>query len=237
MEISIIIPAYNETKRIKNTLESVIRFLDVYHKIILYEIIIVDDGSKDNTINLIPKNKHIILLKNEINRGKGFSIKKGVLLAKYDFILFMDSDLATPLQELDNLYTYILEGYDMAIASRNLKNSNIVVKQPKYRQFAGKFFPFLVNIIAGLKFKDTQCGFKLMKAEPAKKIFSTMMINRFAFDVEMLYLAKKYGYKVVEVPVTWVDQKGSTVNFLRDSWRMLRDLFKIRLNNILGKYK
>jgi len=159
------------------------------------------------------------------------------MYAKYDFILFMDSDLATPLKEIEHLYQFILEGYDFVIASRNLKDSNIVVKQPKYRQFAGQFFPFLVNIIAGVKFKDTQCGFKLMKSGSTKKIFSKMTINRFAFDVEMLYLAKIYKYKIMEVPVTWVDQKGSTVNFVRDSWRMLWDLFKIRLNSILGKYK
>ncbi|MBI2662481.1 glycosyltransferase family 2 protein [Candidatus Woesearchaeota archaeon] len=237
MNLSIVIPAYNEEKRIKNTLESVIYFLKNSEKINSYEIIIVDDGSNDNTFSSIQKNKYITVLKNSVNKGKGYSIKKGVLRAKCDFILFMDSDLATPMKELDTLYQSILDGYDFVVASRNLKGSNIVVKQSKYRQFAGQFFPFFVNIIVGLKFKDTQCGFKLMKAEPAKKIFSIMTIDRFAFDVEMLYLAKNYGYKVAEVPVTWVDQKGSTVHFLKDSWRMLHDLFKIRVNTILGKYK
>lgn len=238
MNLSVVIPAYNEEKRIGNTLTKLVLFLENNSDIENHEIIIVDDGSKDGTISQIPQNEKIVILKNEANFGKGYSVKKGVLKARHDLILFMDSDLATPLRELAPLSQFILQGdYDISIASRNIDPSRSIVKQPKYRQWAGSFFPKLVILISGLKFKDTQCGFKLMRKEPAKKIFSQLTINRFAFDVEMLYLAKKYGYKVAEVPATWIDQKGTTVHFFRDSWRMFRDLWKIRLNDLSGKYK
>lgn len=238
MNLSVVIPAYNEEKRIGNTLSKLVPFLENHPEIDDHEIIIVDDGSKDNTLLQIPKNEKILVLKNGINRGKGYSVKTGVLNAKHDLILFMDSDMATPLGELDTLSQAILhDGHDISIASRNIDPSRSIVKQPKYRQLAGSFFPKLAALISGLDFKDTQCGFKLMKAEPAKKIFSRLTIDRFAFDVEMLYLAKKYGYKVAEMPATWIDQKGSTVHFFRDSWRMFRDLWKIRINDLSGKYK
>jgi len=148
----------------------------------------------------------------------------------------MDSDLATPPEELDKLYPLVQQGYEVVIASRNLPNSNIITKQPRYRQLAGKTFPLLVRLLSGLPYRDTQCGFKLMKAGPGKEIFKRLTILRFAFDVEMLFIAKKLGYKIAEVPVTWIDQSGSTVHFFRDSWRMLKDLFKIRINDWKGKY-
>jgi len=236
MELSIVIPAYNEEKRLGSSLKKLLEFIKKYKKIKRYEVIIVDDGSKDNTLNVIPKNKNISVLKNEINRGKGYSTKKGVLNSKYNLILFMDSDLATPMEELDKLYKYIENGHDIAIASRSLKESRMIITQPKYRQFAGKTFPLLVRMFSSLKFRDTQCGFKLMRAEPGKRIFSKVTIERFAFDVEMLYIAKKLKYKAVEVPVTWIDQRGSKVNILKDSFRMLIDLFKIRMNDLTGRY-
>ncbi len=234
--ISIVIPCYNEEKRIINTLKKTIKYLE--NKKYNYEIIIVDDFSKDNTIKIIDnlKNKKIKILQNEKNYGKGYSIKKGMLNAKYPLVLFMDADLATPIEELDK-FTKEIKNYDILIASRKLNNSNISKKQPFYRQILGKIFLNIVKLFAIKEFKDTQCGFKLFKKDVAKDIFELQTINRFAFDVEILYIALKKNYKIKELPVKWIDQKGSTVNPVKDSISMLKDLLKIRFNDFLGKYK
>lgn len=236
MELSVVIPCYNEEKRIAPTLNTLFVFLNHHQSITEYEVIIVDDGSKDNTLKVIPPNPHLHVIPHQVNQGKGGSVRTGVLNAKYENILFMDSDLATPIEELNRLSPYLQQGYDIIIASRNLPGSNLVVKQPKYRQLAGKTFPLLVRLLSGLPYKDTQCGFKLMKAGPGKEIFKRLTILRFAFDVEMLFIAKRLGYRTAEVPVNWIDQSGSTVHFFRDSWRMLKDLFTIRINDWKGRY-
>ncbi len=237
MELSIVIPCYNEEKRIVPTLNTLFSFLEHHQNIDEYEVIIVDDGSKDNTLKVIPSHPHLRVIPHEFNQGKGGAVRTGVLHSKYETLLFMDSDLATPIEELDKLSPFLQQGYEIVIASRNLPQSNIVTKQPKYRQLAGKTFPLLVRLLSGLPYRDTQCGFKLMKAGPGKEIFKRLTILRFAFDVEMLFIAKKLGYKTAEVPVTWIDQSGSTVHFFRDSWRMLKDLFRIRINDLKGKYE
>ena len=233
--ISIVIPAYNEEKRIGRSIKQIVKYLD--KKKYSYEIIVVDDGSIDKTIDVVKKagNKYVKIIKNKKNMGKGFSVKTGILNAKYPLVLFSDSDLATPIEELDKFMEYI-KSYDIVIASRNLKESNIKVKQPVYRQLMGKTFPLLVNLIALGGFRDTQCGFKLFKTDAAKKIVSLQTFNRFSFDVEILFIAKKLGYKIKEAPVVWIDKEGSKVNPIKDSIKMLIDLFKIRLNNLLGKY-
>ena len=236
MEISVVIPAYNEEKRIGTSLKKVIGYLSSnFDK---YEIIIVDDGSTDNINKIIAKHKgkNIKVLRNKKNRGKGYSVKRGILNAKYSLVLFSDSDLATPIEELGKFLGYI-KHYDIVIASRNLKESRIKVKQPVYRQLMGGFFPLLVNLIALRGFKDTQCGFKLFKTDIAKRIVQLQTFERFSFDVEILFIAKKLGCKIKEAPVAWIDQKGSKVNPIKDSIKMLIDLFKIRHNNLLGKYK
>lgn len=236
MQISVVIPAYNEAKRIGPTLKKVMAFLDSrFNK---YEIIVVDDCSKDNTSRVVSKykNNNLRVLRNKKNRGKGFSVKRGILNAKYSFVLFSDSDLATPIKELDK-FMKLIKKYDIVIASRNLKESDIRVKQPFYRQFMGKTFPLLVNLITGVGFKDTQCGFKLFKTRIAKKIVKQQTFERFSFDVEILFIARKMGFKIKEAPVVWIDKEGSTVSPIKDSFKMLIDLFKIRFNDLRGKYK
>ncbi|NQV09517.1 glycosyltransferase family 2 protein [Candidatus Woesearchaeota archaeon] len=234
-EISVVVPAYNEEKRIGLTLKKIIKYLGSNFK--KYEVIVVDDCSKDGTSDVASKFKNVKILRNKINRGKGYSVKKGILNSKYPLVLFSDSDLATPIEELKKFLLYIKDGYDIVIASRNLKESNIVVKQSVIRQLMGKTFPILVNIITFMRFKDTQCGFKLFRTEVGKNIMSLQTLNRFSFDVEILFIAKKNGYKIKEAPVVWIDKAGSTVNPLKDSIKMLIDLFIVRYNNLLGKYR
>ena len=199
----------------------------------------VDDCSKDKTNEIVTKyrDSNLKVFRNIINKGKGYSTKRGILEAKYSLVLFTDSDLATPIKELKKFVDYINHGHDIIIASRNLKESDIRVEQPFYRQLMGKTFPLLVNLIALRGFKDTQCGFKLFKTDIAKKIVRLQTFERFSFDVELLFIAKKLGYKIKEAPVVWIDKEGSKVSPIKDSTKMLIDLFKIQYNNFLGKYK
>lgn len=236
MNLSIVIPVFNEEKRIKKSLFEIISYLKNSKIIKNFEIIIVDDNSSDNTFNIVSNfDKKIVVLKNKKNYGKGYSIKKGILNAKYDYILFTDADLATPINEIEKMLIEI-KHFDVVIASRNLKNSKIVVKQPFYRQILGNIFPFIVRFILISNIKDTQCGFKLFKGNVAKKIFKLQTRYRFSFDVEILFIAKKKGFKIKEIPVRWIDKKGSKVNLLKDSTKMFIDLFKIKYNNYKKKY-
>lgn len=236
MNISVVIPAYNEEKRIGPTLRQVTAYLKKHFD--SYEIIIVDDCSSDGTDAVVAEDKdhNVRVLRNDTNRGKGYSVKRGILNAGYPLVLFTDSDLSTPIEELEKFIKYIKDGYDIVIASRNLKESTIKVEQPFYRQMLGKTFPLLVNLIALKGFKDTQCGFKLFKTDAAKKIVELQTFERFSFDVELLFIAIKNGLKVKEAPVVWVDKKGTKVNPLTDGFSMLIDLFKIRYNNTTHKY-
>jgi dolichyl-phosphate beta-glucosyltransferase len=237
MNISVVIPAYNEEKRIEPSLNLVIEYLR--NNFNEYEIIVVDDCSTDNTGKIVSKYapSNVRTIRNEINRGKGYSVKKGILNARYPMVLFSDSDLATPIEELKYFTAYITDHkYDIVIASRNLKNSNIKNRQPAYRQVIGKIFPKLVSLIIMKGFKDTQCGFKLFNSDAGKNISHLQTIDGFSFDVEMLLIAKKMGYKVKEAPVVWIDKEGSTVRTIRDGMRMMVDLVRIKCNDISGKY-
>lgn len=236
MELSIVIPVYNEEKRIERSLVKILDYCK--SKLEKYEVIIIDDGSKDKTNQVISlyKSDNVKVFKNSKNMGKGYSVKRGILEAKYPLVLFSDSDLSTPLSELKKFIEYINKGYDIVIASRKLKGSFIKTKQPLYRQLMGKTFPFLVNLLVLNNIKDTQCGFKLFKTKAAKKIFELLTFDGWAFDVEVLFIATKSGYKIKELPVVWVDKPGSKVNPIKDAYCMFKDLFKIRYNNFMGVY-
>ncbi len=237
MELSIIIPAFNEEKRLPRTLQETVSYAE--QNLDKYEIIVINDGSKDKTkeVALKFKDKGVRLLNNPRNMGKGFSIKYGMVHAKHDPILFMDSDLATPLSEIKKFYKSLNEGYDIVIASRNLKESVITVKQPKYRQLLGKTFPLLVKTLLNLETKDTQCGFKMFKRDAARKIFPRQNILRFAFDAEILFIAKLLDLKVKESPVVWTDMEGSSLFIIKDTLKMLRDINKIRYYQFRKRYK
>jgi dolichyl-phosphate beta-glucosyltransferase len=231
-----VIPAYNEEKRLEKTLVKIISFCKKRFK--NYEIIVVNDCSKDSTASIALRHKKdkVKLVSNKTNRGKGYSVKNGILHARYPLVLFSDSDLATPIEELSKFLGFVQEGFDIVIASRKMKESNIPVKQPFFRQLLGKIFRLFVSLVAIKGFKDTQCGFKLFKTTLAKKIVKLQTFERFSFDVELLFIGKKMGARIKEAPVTWIDQAGSTVHPIKDLYRMLRDLLKLRINDIKGLY-
>ena len=231
------VPVYNESTRISKTVKILSSYLKKHF--VSYEMIFINDSSKDNSLKLLSvyKSKNISIISNISNMGKGFSVKRGMLKAKYPLILFSDFDLATPISELPKLISQIEKGFDVAIASRSLKNSNVKLEQPFYRVVLGKTFSVLVSLIAISGFKDTQCGFKLFTKKAAKTIFKLQTFERFSFDVEILFIAKKYNLKIKEVPVTWIDGGDSKVSPIKDSFLMFKDLIKIRLNDLRGLYR
>ncbi|MCK9418570.1 MAG: glycosyltransferase family 2 protein [Nitrospirae bacterium] len=229
-KLSIVIPAYNEALRIGKTLDSIRDYMKVCGY--SHEIIVVDDGSSDDTAMVVRKaaEKHpaIVLLQNGMNRGKGYSVKQGVLFSRGRFVLMSDADLSTPIAELGKLFKELEEGNDIAIGSRSVSGSMVLKRQKWFRQLMGKTFNKLVQAIAVFGIRDTQCGFKLFTADAARSVFSLQRIERFAFDVEALYLARKMDFGIREVPVIWVNSPDSRVSIFRDSLQMLRDLFRIR---------
>lgn len=229
MNLSIIIPAYNEEKRIAPTIEKVKEYLSNNTSLEQWEIIIIDDGSKDNTRIIAneaaSKDSRIRINPQRQNRGKGFSVREGALMAKYNLVLFSDADLSTPIEELGGFIKEI-PNYDIIVGSRALRESKVQKHQPFYREFIGKTFNLLVRKITGLNIHDTQCGFKLFK--DCINLFEQQRVERFSFDVELLYLAHKSRRKILEKPVTWINDERSKVSPIKDSYRMFRDLIKIR---------
>jgi dolichyl-phosphate beta-glucosyltransferase len=233
--ISIIIPAYNEEKRLPATLE---RVRDYLHREEweFWEVIVVDDGSKDATGDVARRAKARVLA-NPGNRGKGYAVRHGMLEAKGEWVLFSDADLSAPIEELDKLWNAAeRENAGVAIGSRAIDRSLIGVRQPRFREDIGRFFNLLMRAITGLPFHDTQCGFKLFETGAAREIFSRQRLDGFGFDVEVLYIARHLGYKCLEVPVRWNDVAGTKVS----PWLGLAaflDPLKVRWNGITGKYK
>ena len=239
--VSVVIPAYNEEERLPMTLKRVYDYLSKRPS--SFELIVVDDGSTDRTAVVAErffrsrKSGTCTVLKNSRNLGKGFSVKAGVLQAKGKYILFSDADLSTPIDELDKLLQPLREGCcDIAIASRSRKESDIRVRQPWYRTLMGKIFNVFVQVLAVRGIKDTQCGFKCFTRAAAMRIFPQQQLTRFGFDVEILYIARKAEYAILEVPVTWINSPQSRVHVITDSARMFSDLWRIRWNDFRGHY-
>ena len=236
--LSVIIPAFNEEARIPATIRRVAKYVeDSFRE---YEIIVVDDGSTDRTVDAVRSLARDIgrikLLQNGVNRGKGFSVKQGVQAASGNIILMTDADLSTPIEEIEKLLVWIERDFDVVIGSRGLKESDIVLRQPWYREKMGRTFNVLVSTLVMQGFKDTQCGFKIFRADVAKELFRRSVVEGFGFDVEVLFLAGKLGFRIKEVPVRWINSPDSRVKVLSAPLRMFVDLLAIRLNWIRGFY-
>lgn len=232
--LSLVIACYNEGDKIYKNVETVIYYMEDVIKTKDYEIVLSNDGSKDNTldeiIRLQNKYKNIKLYNSDKNNGKGKAVQLGVIKSSGDKIIFMDADLATRLYAIEEAY-YLLDKYDVVIGSRRIKGSNITKKQPIHRQLVGKSCSFLTSLITGVKFKDTQCGFKGFTRKSADDIFRKQTINGFAFDVEILYIAKLLKYSIKELPVMWENADTTTVKAVRDSFKFFKDIIKIKFNN------
>jgi dolichyl-phosphate beta-glucosyltransferase len=236
--LSVVIPAYNEESRIPPTLEKLHRYLkDRYGD---FEIIVVDDGSSDNTPsaveNLGQKLDGIRLVRYAENRGKGYAVRTGVLASRGTLVLMCDADLSTPIEEIEKLKRFIRDGFAVAIGSRGLKESDILERQPWYRENMGKMFNLFVRILVTGGIHDTQCGFKLFRGDIARELFSKSLIDGFSFDVESLFLAKESGYTIKEVPVRWINSPTSRVRIMSDPVKMFLELFQIKVNSLLGRY-
>ncbi|MBD3330470.1 glycosyltransferase [Candidatus Peregrinibacteria bacterium] len=239
LELSVIIPAYNEENRIKNTLLAIEDYIK--DNKINAEIIVVDDGSQDKTTQIVnnyrQKNNSIKSIKLEKNKGKGCAVKAGVEAGKGKYILFTDADNSTPIEEFEKLLTQLKsKNAKLAIGSRYLHDSNIKIKQPYYRILIGRIGNLLIRIFLIDDIKDTQCGFKLFEHRVAKEIFSFQKIKRFGFDMEALVIAQNLDYKIIEVPVSWFNSAESRFRPIKDSLRTLRDLVYIKLNLWSGRY-
>ncbi len=215
---SIVIPAYNEAARIGATLEKIIAY--VAQRRWNAEVIVVNDGSRDNTVEVVHRfckqNSALRLLENPGNRGKGYSVRNGMLNARGEILLFSDADLSSPIEEVPKLLKAISSGADVALF--------------------GRVFNLLLRITLGLKYKDTQCGFKAFTRLAAEAIFPRQRIERWGFDPEILFLANRFGFKVAEIPVEWAHDEGTRISPLRDGTRMFEEMLRIRWNALTGKY-
>ena len=234
LELSVVIPAYNEAARITLTLIRTLDYLRDHHPD--SEVLVVDDGSADDTATLVEglaaREPRLSLIRLAENRGKGAAVRAGMGAAKGRYWLFMDADLATPIEELDKLLGYAQRGADVVIGSRGLAQSDIRTRQPRPRELMGRTFNLLVRSLLLGGFMDTQCGFKLFSHQAGAEIFARQTTDGFAFDVEILMLARDLGYRIREVPVVWRHAPNSKVSPVTDSTRMFRDLLRLRAKRL-----
>jgi glycosyltransferase involved in cell wall biosynthesis len=236
--LSIVIPAYNESGRIEDALKRVMSCIE--ERGWDAEVLVVDDGSKDTTAAIVQhwmaKYPRLHLIQNPGNRGKGYSVRNGLLQAAGEIVMFTDADLSAPMEEAERLIAAINDGADVAIGSRWLDRTRQTIHQPLYRQFFGRCFNWITRTIMGLPFKDTQCGFKAFRRSAAQIIFRLQTIERWGFDPEILFIARKLKYVIREVPVTWGHDERSRISYLKDGMKMLEDMFRIRTNSLAGRY-
>ncbi len=246
--LSVVIPAYNEAARLPTTLGKVMDYLEGCSY--TYEVIVVDDGSEDSTADIVDKfamdHDHLQVIRNP-HRGKGYTVRSGMLAAQGRYVLFSDADLSAPIEEVSNLLPYLEGNFDIAMGSREGAGA-VRYDEPGYRHIMGRVFNTVVRLMVLPQFNDTQCGFKAFRREAAQTLFSSLhlygedagevkgaMVT--GFDVEVLYLALKWGYRVKEVPVHWYYAATNKVNPIKDSYRNFRDVVKVRLNDARGVYR
>ena len=237
--ISIIIPAYNEEKRLPATLEKVISYLK-HSEWSFAEIVVVDDGSSDGTVPVAEQMQarcpSIRILRNPGNRGKGYAVRHGMMKCRGEWALFTDADLSAPIEELETLWSAAERtGAQVVVGSRALDRGLIGVHQSWFRENAGRVFNLVMRLVTGLPFRDTQCGFKLFSAAAARDIFRRQLLEGFGFDVEVLYIGRRLGFSEIEVPVKWNDVLGTKVSALRGVAAFLDPLL-VRWNSIKGRY-
>lgn len=237
--LSIVVPAFNEAPRLPRTLPRLMEYVAALGE--PGEIVLVDDGSADRTgevaAAIAAGRDHVRVLQSPGNRGKGASVRRGVLAARYDHVLFTDADLSTPIADAAKLRAALVQGADVAIGSRRLAGSAIGVRQPWPRHLAGRAFSGLVALLFLPGIQDSQCGFKAFRRPAATELFGRQRLDRFAFDVEVLWLARRLGYRIAEVPVSWSDDAGSHIRLARDASAMLADLARIQLGAVTGRYR
>jgi len=229
VKLAVIVPAYNEEPRLARSLDRIREYLS--EQPYEWEVVVVDDGSTDATSNIarsfVEQDDRFRLISYSPNRGKGYAVRTGMIDAETDWLLLCDADLAAPIEEVEKLFA---AEKPIAIGSRPLRESNLEIRQPWWREAAGRTFNFAVQALSIRGIKDTQCGFKLFSREAAKAIFPRCQFDGFSYDFEALMIGQKLGYAIAEVPIRWSHQEGSKVRLFRDGMRMLRDLMKLRLS-------
>ena len=231
--LSVVVPAYNEENRLGPTLERIKEYLG--QQDYTSEIVVVDNASQDRTIEVAEAAGVRVL--EEPRRGKGAAVRTGLIAAKGDYVLFSDADLSTPIEEIEKLLAALRTGHDVAIASRALPESKLVKRQPWYREMVGRLGNLLVRLVAVPGIADTQCGFKLFPRDIAQRVFPAQRLTGAAFDVEVLFIVQHMGWTIAEVPVTWIDSPDTRFSRVRDSLDALKDLVRIRVNWLLGRYR
>ncbi|MEM7480777.1 MAG: dolichyl-phosphate beta-glucosyltransferase [Acidobacteriota bacterium] len=224
--LSVVIPAYNEAERLVPTLDRVVEYLS--GRAGSWEILVVDDGSEDATAEVATGQSGVRVLRQPANAGKGAALRRGVEESLGARVLLCDADLSTPIEDLERLEPALDRGVDLAMGSRAVVGSDVAVRQPLYRELMGKTFNLFVRVFGVGGFRDTQCGFKLLKGKVARELFADLKTDGFAFDVELVWLARRRGYRIAEVGVRWANSEDSRVDPIFDSARMLRDILRMR---------
>lgn len=236
---SIVIPAFNESERLAVSVPKVQEYIRA--RSLDAKIIVVNDGSRDGTADLVRRfaasDPGILLVENPGNRGKGYSVRNGMLHAQGSVALFTDADLSSPITEADKLFAALEHGNDVAIGSRWLQRKLQTERQPLHRQLFGRLFNLTLRLVLGLRYKDTQCGFKAFNRHAVTTVFTRQQIERWGFDPELLFLADKFRLKTAEVPVEWGHDHRSKINPLADGLKMVLEMLKIRWNDLTGRYR